>query len=282
MWRMERHVPRGGGNRLKSSHNQGLWQVGIFNNLALWGENKFVTTLAEGATHVAHWNNSRKIAFTLAEVLITLGIIGVVAAMTIPTLVANYQKKETVTALKKAYSQLSQAVKMSELENGDKEYWNYDLPAETFMNTYLKPFLKDVEQTNGFDIHKTINYKYLNGDRITESSVNDKNNSVIKLSDGTIIFVDGWSSGENTGRGILVDTNGFKKPNILGRDLFAFGITPSFGFAPSDLGKVEREEALSVKLHMCSKSKSAWKSGYACSLVIMMDGWEIKSDYPWR
>ena len=242
----------GGGNSLKSSHNHGL-----------------------------HLFLSRLAAFTLAEILITLGIIGVVAAMTIPTLVANYQKKETVTALKKAYSQLSQAVKMSELENGDKEYWNYDLPAETFMNTYLKPFLKDVEQTNGFDIHKTINYKYLNGDRITESSVNDKNNSVIKLSDGTIIFVDGWSSGENIYRGILVDTNGFKKPNILGRDLFAFGITPSLGLAPS-LKEVDREEALSDKLHMCSKSKSAVKSGYACSLVIMMDGWEIKSDYPWR
>ena len=249
----ENKLVGGGGNRLKSSHNHCL--------------HLFLSSLA---------------AFTLAEVLITLGIIGVVAAMTIPTLVANYQKKETVTALKKAYSQLSQAVKMSELENGDKEYWNYDLPAETFMNTYLKPFLKDVEQTNGFDIHKTINYKYLNGDRITESSVNDKNNSVIKLSDGTIIFVDGWSSGENTGRGILVDTNGFKKPNILGRDLFAFGITPSFGLAPSHWGKVEREEALSDKLHMCSKSKSAGNSGYACTLVIMMDGWEIKSDYPWR
>ena len=250
---MERHVPHRGGGSLKPSYNHGL-----------------------------HLFLSRLAAFTLAEVLITLGIIGVVAAMTIPTLVANYQKKETVTALKKAYSQLSQAVKMSELENGDKEYWNYDLPAETFMNTYLKPFLKDVEQTNGFDIHKTINYKYLNGDRITESSVNDKNNSVIKLSDGTIIFVDGWSSGENTGRGILVDTNGFKKPNILGRDLFAFRITPSLGLVPSNWGEVDREEALSDKLHMCSKSKSASKSGYPCSLVIMMDGWEIKSDYPWR
>lgn len=50
-------------------------------------------TLAEDATHVAHWDNSRKIAFTLAEVLITLGIIGVVAALTIPTLMANHRKK---------------------------------------------------------------------------------------------------------------------------------------------------------------------------------------------
>ena len=45
MWRMERHVPRGGGNSLKPSHNHGLWQVGMFNNLALLGENKFVSEL---------------------------------------------------------------------------------------------------------------------------------------------------------------------------------------------------------------------------------------------
>ena len=46
-------------------------------------------TLAEGATHVDICNNTRRTAFTLAEVLITLAIIGVVAAMTIPTLIAN-------------------------------------------------------------------------------------------------------------------------------------------------------------------------------------------------
>ena len=44
-----------------------------------------------------------KKAFTLAEVLITLGIIGIVAAMTLPTLIGKYQKKQTVTQLKKAY-----------------------------------------------------------------------------------------------------------------------------------------------------------------------------------
>ena len=104
MWRMERHVPRGGGNSLKPSHNHGLWQIGVFNNLALWGEKKFVSELKRtyklkrpGASHVAlcdgagsyfsHWCG----AFTLAEVLITLGIIGVVAALTMPTLIAQHQ-----------------------------------------------------------------------------------------------------------------------------------------------------------------------------------------------
>lgn len=51
-----------------------------------------------------------KKAFTLAEVLITLGIIGVIAALTLPGLIQGYRKKVTETALKKAYSQLSQAL----------------------------------------------------------------------------------------------------------------------------------------------------------------------------
>ena len=45
MWRMERHVPRGGGNSLKPSHNQGVSLIEAFNNLALWGEKKFVSEL---------------------------------------------------------------------------------------------------------------------------------------------------------------------------------------------------------------------------------------------
>ena len=45
MWRMERHVPRGGGNSLKPSHNQDFSLIETFNNLALWGEKKFVGEL---------------------------------------------------------------------------------------------------------------------------------------------------------------------------------------------------------------------------------------------
>lgn len=51
-----------------------------------------------------------KKAFTLAEVLITLGIIGVVAAITIPGLITKYQKLATVVKLKKVYSQLNQVM----------------------------------------------------------------------------------------------------------------------------------------------------------------------------
>ena len=54
--------------------------------------------------HPQYDEKRQKAAFTLAEVLITLGIIGVVAAMTLPMLIAKYQEKVLVTAAKKGYS----------------------------------------------------------------------------------------------------------------------------------------------------------------------------------
>ena len=62
-------------------------------------------------------NFKKKIAFTLAEVLITLGIIGVVAAMTIPTLIADYQEKVMVTKVKQAHSQLMNAIRLYIAQN---------------------------------------------------------------------------------------------------------------------------------------------------------------------
>ena len=96
-----------------------------------------------GATHVAHWNNSRKIAFTLAEVLITLGIIGVVAALTIPTLMANHRKQVVETSLEKFYSTMNQAIKMAEVDYGDVRQWDeFEYGALAWFEKYLKPYLK--------------------------------------------------------------------------------------------------------------------------------------------
>ena len=66
-----------------------------------------------------------KKGFTLAEVLITLAIIGVVAAMTIPTLIVNYQKREFASRLSQTFSILSNAVKMAQVEYGDVASWGY-------------------------------------------------------------------------------------------------------------------------------------------------------------
>ena len=79
---------------------------------------KQALTLAEGDTHVAMLKNQCKVAFTLAEVLITLGIIGVVAALTMPVLIANYQNKELLTRIKKTYSTFTNAVNLALAEAG--------------------------------------------------------------------------------------------------------------------------------------------------------------------
>ena len=79
---------------------------------------------------LAAWLPSRlaakRVAFTLAEVLITLGIIGVVAALTIPTLVQNYRQHVVETRLQKFYTTFNQAITMAEAQYGDKKEWYYD------------------------------------------------------------------------------------------------------------------------------------------------------------
>ena len=78
---------------------------------------KCAFTLVGGATHVDMAPTKVKLAFTLAEVLITLGIIGVVAAMTIPTLMSNYRKKQLETQIKANYSLVQQAIKFAEYDD---------------------------------------------------------------------------------------------------------------------------------------------------------------------
>ena len=90
----------------------------------------------------------KQLAFTLAETLITLGIIGVVAAMTIPNLMTAFAKHRVETQLVKFYSTMNQAMRMSVADNGTPEGWvvsgktyTYDENVE-FLETYISPYLK--------------------------------------------------------------------------------------------------------------------------------------------
>ena len=74
----------------------------------------------------------KKAAFTLAEILITLGIIGVVAALTLPSVITNYQKKTTIEQLKKRDSTFSQAIVQSQSENGNASEWEVPLQDSSY------------------------------------------------------------------------------------------------------------------------------------------------------
>ena len=68
-----------------------------------------------------------KKGFTLAEVLITLMIIGIVAALTIPSVISNYQQQEFKTGLKKAVSVLNEAIQTNIAQDGETPLENQDL-----------------------------------------------------------------------------------------------------------------------------------------------------------
>ena len=94
-------------------------------------------------------NDKKKAAFTLAEVLITLGIIGIVAAMTMPMLIAKYQKLVLETKLQVFYAQINDAFRRAHADyDGTFDDWvikdkNYSYnEIKAFLETYLLPYVK--------------------------------------------------------------------------------------------------------------------------------------------
>ena len=187
-------------------------------------------TLAEGATHVAHWNNSRKIAFTLAEVLITLGIIGVVAAMTMPSLIQHHREKAMVTSLEKFVSTISQAVDLYKADNecvdsistcvsyiskGDENCENF-APIAAKMNV-IASVNRANKSTADWLPDKAYNY-YGEEQEGIYGGVSKRNigTCAYLLNDGTTFAVDS----NPTNFDIMVDVNGKKLPNRVGQDIF--------------------------------------------------------------
>lgn len=157
-----------------------------------------------------------KDGFTLAEVLITLGIIGVVAAMTIPVLMNNIQENQYKVAYKKAFSVASQAWlqvandNMLEGRNG----WESNVSNDDNFNQFMAKF----------DIVKTCSYPNFSDCWAANETANAWSNLPFTSSSSEICFLDKsgmvWCN-SNTLSYIIVDVNGMQKPNIYGKDRFA-------------------------------------------------------------
>ena len=108
---------------------------------------KVTFTLAEGATHVDTYNGKREIAFTLSEVLITLGIIGVVAALTLPSVITKYRKYVLLNKIKHTYTLLNNTLERAKADYGtDINQWELSegtkLDKSTFfVENYILPYL---------------------------------------------------------------------------------------------------------------------------------------------
>ena len=218
---------------------------------------------------VKHLGYLKKCAFTLAEVLITLGIIGVVAAITIPSLVTNYQKHVVETKLAKFNSTMNQAMRLSMVDNGDPDGWlernhNYSYPETVeFMNTYFLPYMKYIK---------------------TEPSSSQNGIRVILLDGSYFSF-----SVTQDGGDIVYYVNG--KPEINPRNKFQYQFTKRADL--SGWEKVNSSGYIEPYVFMWNgnvthlKNGNTWackkgctNCGY-CTKLIQLNGWKIPKDYPW-
>ena len=179
-----------------------------------------------------------KKAFTLAEVLITMTIIGVIAALTIPTLIKKYDEAATVSKVKKMYTTIANAVRVWQVENGCdtdvgdclKQYERYDCKnafggIEKKLGIVAHRYQN--ESVNNIEWLPETNYG-LNG---TESTYSWQGVNTLSpaygvcqylFKDGTTMMVSLDDNKNNFF--VFIDTNGKKKPNRVGIDVFPIGI----------------------------------------------------------
>lgn len=189
------------------------------------------------------------LAFTLAEVLITLGIIGIVAEITIPTLIANTQKQEYITSLKKAYTEFNQALAQMAIDNGCPGdlrctgLFDASTPLQTTGDTiasYFKVSKNCGTNTGQGCFSNSVSQNY-DGSGGRNSIYNDSlagyyrfitidNISFLMTSLNSNCGTNyGINSMANTCAWVYIDINGLKGPNNWGRDIHYFYITNGKG-----------------------------------------------------
>lgn len=180
-----------------------------------------------------------KKAFTLAEVLITLGIIGIVASMTLSTIIQKNTERATVAKVKKIYSFMNQALLLAIKDNGYVNEWGFiQKDAETGAEIsdkfvgYLKPYLKISKDCGGKPgCISADNYKELNNSPWVNYDTSKWYYKMI-LVDGSYLWIrtnktecETSDSGTKNVCGLMwTDINGKQPPNTIGKDVFVFFI----------------------------------------------------------
>lgn len=237
---------------------------------------------------------SRSKGFTLAEVLITLGIIGVVAAMTLPALMQNYQKAQAVSQLKKSYAVFQNAVELIRGDYGGSDMLGMPFVHQQFghpqyfdigmfwdeLSKHLNYSERGEHPTYSTEVKMCLPedttkfYKWASGEKQTGWNVVSK---WLILNDGTCIAINsrgGWTWDDSTHVLIYIDINGSdKNPNQFGKDTFMFELKHTGKVVPygGDHG------------NDCLSSASGWMAtGLSCAKKIIDDGWQMKHDYKWQ
>ena len=239
---------------------------------------------------------NKKFAFTLAEVLIVLGIIGVVSALTLPALIQSWQNKAYVSQLHKVYNEFQQsflttmndesATNLSEA--GFVRNENCEIEKD-FLHSHFK-VVKDCGTTNASECFAP-EYTMLDGSIESPNSLG----YAVTIATGASIqfYIDGLDLGDEDTDDylgyIVVDSNGLKKPNKGGRDFFrmfvyADGVLDDYEINPSCRrnkvgcpgGKANASEAREfLYTTYCLRGDS---DAIGCFGKLLNDNWEIKDN----
>ena len=173
-------------------------------------------------------------AFTLAEVLITLGIIGVVAALTLPTLISKHQKKVYSAQLKKT---------INTIENGFRKIMADEGVDYIYLTSIFEPF-GTTYKINSEKFKQYFNLEYMPEDSLFNSVTNSWAEEVhgMYFDDGSCV---GFKSTDQTYDIIFLDINCDRKPNIPGYDRFSMQYEApknSLFFQNNGVSGIEAEE----------------------------------------
>lgn len=239
---------------------------------------KYVNLCPQSNTY-SNVTKKRKLAFTLAEVLITLGIIGIVAAITIPQLINNYKAKRLRTQFLKSYSTIQQAFKEMEADDVSTDPTTYNTLEyyKTFMN-YLQAPMDCVIGDNKYlpcvymRDSSSKDYKpYKTYDGKTNASMILFDDGQIALQDGTLLLFENYAPRMRVF--VSVDLNGYNnKPNRWGYDLFTFQLVDNQLKAMGDTGTTYTD--LST---YCNVNSQDEYNGIACAKKALSDSEYFKN-----
>ena len=226
------------------------------------------------------------------------------AAITLPTLIANYQKTVWVNQLKKTYTTLNEGFKQMAASEGcttllcadisdDPHITGFDFAKAKTKEKFVKTFKLENVYVAGVPSNSIYNYKIktLSGDEHTfsEEFVVDKESGLVgTTSSGEIISF----AGSLVGPLIVVDINGLKSPNTFGRDIFVFSgfdfndtamVVPLYSKKWNEMAtgagddEIPEEQRIQEINDGCSKTQTDVLGNCFCAEKIIMDGW--KMDY---
>lgn len=226
--------------------------------------------------------------FTMTELLISLGIIGVVAAMTVPTLVAKHQRRVLLLGLQKTYSEFTQAIDLFIINEGakklNKSYLslkgasgdddNITKSAGKFLKKYFR-----ISQDCGLTAQPCFapTYKSING---TSKDFNCEGYTIATENGAAICLVPAEMGSPDIAAIVYVDVNGKEKPNIGGRDIFSFQIYYDWSVDDGANPSMKKKGASGAQSNRAANFYNSCLSssyGGGCFGKIINDNW--KMDY---